>query len=136
LTSADQSPLTHSVVQEPSASLASDIFTQIIFLKTAQTKVNITRYKINLTASTVQCTVWKTIFIGDLVTSNNQFGFKKQLSSSHAAPILHLPISKLNKSASRAPVVSYITLSFLPSANSAGVKTTPVNFNDEKLFTM
>ena len=54
----------------------------------------------------------KTIFIGDLVTSNNQFGFKKQLSSSHAVPILHLPISKLNKSASRALVVSYPTLSF------------------------
>ena len=54
----------------------------------------------------------KTIFIGDLVTSNNQFGFKKQLSSSGAVPILHLPTSKLNKSASRALVVSYHTLSF------------------------
>ena len=98
--------------------------------------VHYTWYKTNLTASTVQCTVWKTIFIGDLVTTNNQFGFKKQLSSSHAVPILHLPTSKLNKSASRAPVVSYPTLSFLPSANSAGVKMTPANFNDEKLFTM
>jgi len=32
----------------------------------------------------------KTIFTGDLVTSNNQFGFKKQLSCSYAVPILHL----------------------------------------------
>jgi len=42
LTSAEQSPLTHSVVQEASASLASDIFIRKIFLKTAQTKVYIT----------------------------------------------------------------------------------------------
>jgi len=33
----------------------------------------------------------KTTFIGDLVTSNNQFGFNKQLSCSRAVPILHLP---------------------------------------------
>ena len=99
---------------------------QITVHQTCQTMTAISSRKCIKTGSEMLPFGRKTIFIGNLVTSNNQFGFKKQLSSSHAVPILHLPTSKLNKSASRALVVSYPTLSFLPLANSAGVKTTPL----------
>jgi len=107
----------------------------MIVRQTCQTMTAISNHKCTKTGSELlPFSGRKTIFIRDLVTSNNQFGFKKRLSCSHAVPILHLPTSKLNKSASHALVVSYHTLSFLPSANSAGGLKRPPLISPTKNF--